>query len=489
MIKRLRELLLGLECESVRGPLDPLVHRIISDSRQARPGDLFVAIRGSKHDGHEHVLEALRRGAVAVVCERISSHRSLNVTYITVKDSRKALADLACAFYDHPTRRLFTVGVTGTKGKSSVAHLSAAVLGLEQTELISTITNALQRGTEQTTPEAPEIQRIAWEAVQVEKTHFVLEVSAHALSQERVRGVDFNAAIFTNLSHDHLDYYGRTEDYLQAKLRLFTQLPPTGTAIVNLDDPISHRVIAATRARVWTYGLMRAADIWADELELGPDGSQALVHTPQGTFPLRLHFPGSFYIQNALAAVGVGLLRELPLSLIRDRLEAVRHLEGRLERFVTPEGVTIVIDFAHSPDSLAKAIRTLRPFYSQMITVFGCGGDSDRRKRPMMGTISGCLSDYTIITSDNPKSEDPEMIIHEIEEGLRALGVPYEAIVDRGRAIRRALELARPGDCVLIAGKGHERTQIFKDYQVPFNDKAYLKELGVIAPEAPCGVD
>jgi len=375
------------------------------------------------------------------------------------------------------------VGVTGTKGKTSVTHLSAAVLGMEQTEIISTVTNALHRRTDQTTPDAPRIQEIAWEALQTGKAHLALEVSAHALSQERVRGVDFDVAVFTNLSHDHLDYFGDVESYLQAKLKLFRQLAPYATAIVNQDDPRSDRVILASKAPVWTYGLTSDADIWADEIELQPHGSQAVVHTPYGTFRLHLRFPGLFYVQNALAAVGVGLVQKLPLALLRERLEAVGHIEGRLERLFTRQGVTVIIDFAHSPDSLEKVLQLLRRFYRRVITVFGCGGDSDRLKRPIMGAISGRLSHYTILTSDNPKGEDPQAILREIEAGLRPLRVPYEAMVDRRKAIQRALMLAQPGDCILIAGKGHEQAQVFKDRQLLFNDKAYLYELGVIAPQ------
>jgi len=460
--------------------LDPEIRGIKHDSRSVEPGDLFVAIRGYRLDGHSFIPEAVAHGAVAVVGERTDpALPDGNVAYITVEDSRRALADLACAFYDHPTEKLFAVGITGTKGKTSVAHLSAAVLGTGNTELISTITNALERGVDQTTPEAPTIQQIAYEALQVGKEHLVLEASAHGLSLERVRGVDFDVGVFTNLSHDHLDYYQTIGSYLEAKLKLFAQLEPTATAIVHRADHAARSVISITKARVLTYGLTPEADLWAEGVELSAMGSQALVHTPLGSFRLELPLIGEFAVENALAAIGVGLIRGLSLTQIRTRLERVKQIEGRMERYPTREGFTVVIDFAHSPDSLKRAIEALRPFYSRVIVVFGCGGDSDRLKRPLMGRISAQLSDYTIITSDNPKGEDPRQIIREIEGGLK--GAPYEAIVERREAISRALELAGPGDCVLIAGKGHERTQIFKDRQIPFNDVAYLRELGVIA--------
>jgi len=477
--KRLSTLLQSIQVKRVKGHgADPIVHGICQDSRRVKPGDLFVAIRGHRGDGHSFISEAVARGAVAIVGERPDLHPS--VTYITVEDSRKALAELACSFYDHPTRELFTVGITGTKGKTSVAHLCAAVLGERKTELISTITNSQKLGVDQTTPEAPKIQRVARDALSQGKRNFVLEVSAHALSQERAHGVDFDVGIFTNLSHDHLDYFGDMEGYLQAKLRLFSQLKSDATAIINIDDPASSKVKRSSGTRVLTYGLTPEAEIWAEGIELGPQGSRAKVHTPQGSFSLELALLGCFAVTNALAAVGVGLVRGLPLKLIEERLAKVRRIEGRMERYQAYQGFTIVVDFAHSPASLEGAIRALKPFHRRVITIFGCGGDSDRLKRPIMGEISGRLSDYTIITSDNPKSEDPLAIIGEIEAGLEGLDAPYEAIPDRKAAIRRALELARPGDCILIAGKGHERTQIFHDREVPFNDVAYLRELGVI---------
>lgn len=480
--QRLSELLARISHREVGGDLgDPVVYGICHDSRLVRPGDLFVAVPGHTVDGARFIPDAIARGAVAVVHEPgVEFSTPTNVTHITVEDARRALAELAEAFFGNPTRRLFTVGITGTKGKTTAAHFGAAVLGRPQTELISTVTNALERGLDQTTPEAPELQRRAYEAVRQGKSNLVMEVSAHALAQARAHAVDFDAAVFTSFSHDHLDYFHDLESYFGAKLRLFRGLKPSAAAVVNLGDPASLRVLRATRARTLTYGLSEEADIWADGLELSPEGSRCRVHTPQGSFSLALKVPGPFMVENALAAVGVGLVRGISLGEIRERLESVEHIEGRLERYRTERGFTVVIDFAHSPDSLERVLLFLKRFHSRVITVFGCGGDADRLKRPVMGRISGRLSDYTIITSDNPKGEDPLDIIREIEAGLRDSGAPYEAIPDRRAAITRALEMAQPGDCVLIAGKGHERFQIFKDRAVPFSDKGVLAELGVI---------
>lgn len=476
--KSLQELLQCVAHRAVSGRLSVRITQITDDSREVGPGALFVAIPGTKHDGHHYIGTALAKGAVAVVGQRADLRLPAHVPYVLVSNSRRALAELACAFYDFPTQKLYTVGVTGTNGKTSVATLTAAVLG--EAALSTTVHNALAYDSPYTTPGAVEIQRRAWEAVQAGRKHFVLEVSAHALSQERVHGIDFNVAIFTNLTHDHLDYYRTMEEYLRAKLKLFENLRPEARAIINGDDPSAPAFLQATRARVWTYGLSSRHDIWADQIELSPEGSRFTARTPAGAVPIETSLPGDFYIYNILAAIGVGIERRLALDVIKSRIEPVRQIEGRCERYCTRDGVFIWIDFAHSPDSLEKMLRTLKHFYPRVISVFGCGGESDPYKRPIMGEISGRLADYTIITSDNPKGEDPQEITRQIESGIRPLGVSYEVIVDRPSAILRALELARPGDCVLIAGKGHERTQIFSDREIEFNDREFLRAVGII---------
>jgi UDP-N-acetylmuramoyl-L-alanyl-D-glutamate--2,6-diaminopimelate ligase len=477
--KRLSQLFQGLGLDSGSSLIsDPEIFGISLDSRSIKPGDLFVAIRGHKSDGHEYISTAIKRGAVAIVCEDSSIQPIENIPVIQVKDGRQVLADLACALYDYPTRELFTVGVTGTKGKSSVCHYSAAVLGMSETKLINTITNALEREVEQTTPEAVTIQRLAFEALEADKKNLVLEVSAHALAQERARGVDFDVAVFTNLSHDHFDYFPSRDAYLGAKLKLFTDLKSSGLALIRSSDPVSAEVQKCTRAEVLRYGLDSNADIRAEINEMNAEGSLIQVHTPSGTFSAQLHLPGQFYVENALAAVGVGLRANIDLMTLKTRLESVKHIEGRFERYATKQGFAVVIDFAHSPDSLEKVIKTLKLFYPRVITVFGCGGDSDRAKRPQMGKISGQLSAYTIITNDNPKYEEPAQILSEIESGMAGINAQYEVIEDRWLAIDRAVELARPGDVILIAGKGHERKQVFNNREIVFNDREYLIDRG-----------
>ncbi|MCS6936498.1 MAG: UDP-N-acetylmuramoyl-L-alanyl-D-glutamate--2,6-diaminopimelate ligase [Candidatus Bipolaricaulota bacterium] len=475
----LTSLLRHLCHQGVRGDLSVTISQIAEDSRRVCPGALFVAIPGTHHDGHRYIQAAISSGAVAVVGER--ADLDVPVTYILVENSRQALAEAAAAFYRFPTERLFTVGVTGTNGKTSTTTLAAAVLGESQTALSNTVRNALERHCDLTTPSAIELQRLAYEALTSGKQHFVIEVSAHALSQYRVHAIDFDVGVFTNLTHDHLDYYGSMERYLQAKLLLFQYLRPSATAIINGDDPYATHFIRATHARVLTYGLGAHHDLWADEIVLHPTGSRFTVHTPAGLLPIETLLPGEFSVYNILAAIAVGLVRGRSLEQIKQGIESVRAVPGRCERYTTRDGVHIVVDFAHSPDALERVLKMLKRFYPRVICVFGCGGESDPYKRPIMGEISGRYADYTIITSDNPKREDPLAIIAQIEFGIRPLQAAYEAIADRPQAILRALALARAGDCVLIAGKGHERTQIFADREIPYNDSDFLRERGIIS--------
>lgn len=474
----LKSLLAYVQHSAVQGNPSVMISQIADDSRKVSPGALFVAIPGARYDGHSFIDAAVAQGAVAVIGERADIR--VSVPYIIVENSRRALAESAGAFYRFPTEKLFTVGVTGTNGKTSTTMLAAAALGASQTALSNTVCNALERHNDFTTPGAPELQRLAYEALTSGKQHFVIEVSAHALSQYRVHSIDFDVGVFTNLTHDHLDYYSSMERYLQAKLLLFQNLRPSATAIINGDDLYATHFIRATRARVLTYGLSAEHDLWADEIALAPTGSRFTVYSPAGALPIETPLPGEFSVYNILAAIGVGLVCGRSLEQIKLGIESVKGVPGRCERYTTRDGVHVIVDFAHSPDALERVLKMLKRFYDRVICVFGCGGESDPYKRPIMGEISGRYADYTIITSDNPKSEEPLAIIEQIVSGIRPLDVAYEAIPDRPRAILRALELARAGDCVLIAGKGHERTQIFADHEIFFNDSDFLHERGIL---------
>lgn len=486
--KRLSFLLKNLETQPLFfSDLDPEISGIQFDSREVSQGDLFVAIVGGHVDGHAFIAQAVERGAAAIVVERETEVPVKEIPFHKVASSRAALADLAAAFYDHPTRELFTVGVTGTKGKSSTCHLCAAVLGEDKTELITTITNALNRDVEQTTPESTTLQRLASEALRAGRSNLIVETSAHALEQQRARAVDFDVAIFTNLSHDHFDYFANWEVYLGAKSKLFAQLKSEGTAIFNINDEAFESIANCTNAKIISYGMNSEAEISGAIESMSLDGSRVSVKTPSGNFEFFLHLPGEFYAENALAAIALGHQQRMQLEEIKERLESVAHIEGRFERFSSNSGYDVVVDFAHSPDSLEKMLQLLNSFYPRVITLFGCGGDSDRAKRPLMGEISGRLSSFTVLTNDNPKHEDPLKILKEIEAGIGRTAAQYEVIPDRKAAIDRATELAEPGDVILIAGKGHERKQYFDGYETEFNDRAYLSERGVINEKNPDG--
>lgn len=471
-----RELLRHVDVVEATGCLGRAVRQLRYDSRRVSPGDLFVAIKGKGCDGHVFLSQAYERGAQVAVGQGPFDPPA-GLGYVRVSDSQRALSQLAAAFYDYPFQRLFTVGVTGTKGKTSVSHLCAALF--DDAVCLSTIVNP-SYGFSNTTPPAPELQRLASEALAAGKRSIVLEISAHGLVQHRVSDVKVDVAVFTNLSQDHFDDFSGFGDYFQAKAALFTRLHPQ-VAVINADDAYGQRLIRQTAAPV-TYGLSPRSAVRARNVRLNPRGSTLDVDTPAGSFTLQSALPGQFNVYNLLAATTVGVCAGVPVDRIRLRLESVRALPGRFERLRTPEGVEVVVDFAHSPDSLEQMIRFLKDHYPRVLTVFGCGGESDPFKRPLMGQISGTWSDHTLLTHDNPKHEDPQTILSQIEQGLRMVSASYEVIPERDHAIRHALQRARAGDCVLVAGKGHETTQIFADRVVPFNDADYLKtHCGAIA--------
>ncbi len=443
---------------------------------------------------------------MAIVGEKDAS---CSVPFVRVDDGREALAHLSAAFFSHPTRDLFTVGVTGTKGKTTVCHLVTHLLGEEESALISTVANEARNMRAVTTPTSPLIQRIAHETLAAEKENIVLEVSSAALLLHRVDGVDFDVAVFTNLTHDHLDFHEDKEAYMEAKLLLFRNLNPGATAIVNADDPAADRVLAASAGHVLTYeclgsdlvscmesngtppletarprkkqGLNQngSANIRAEEIRYAPRKTLFTLRVGKEAQPIELHLPGEHNVYNALAAAAVATVKGIPFSMIAERLRTARSVEGRYQFFRAKNGLTAIVDFAHSPDSLERMLLSLRPYHDKIICVFGSGGESDRKKRPLMGAISGTLADMTILTCDNPKTEDPEAISAEIEAGLLPTGGRYAKIIDRRDAILRAIDLAEPKDVILIAGKGHEPYQIIGHEFIPYSDAGVLREAGL----------
>jgi UDP-N-acetylmuramoyl-L-alanyl-D-glutamate--2,6-diaminopimelate ligase len=472
----------ALPAASLMGSAHHEISGIAHHSTSVRPGDLFVAVRGFTHDGHEYAAEAVGRGAAAVVVDHALA--GVAATQIVVPDTRRALALLAAAFYGDPSQRLWVCGVTGTNGKTTTTHLINAVLcAAGHRSAVAGTIGVLAAGeplafhfTTSTTPEAPELQRLLHDLRLRGVGDVVMEVTSHALELSRVDCCHFQAAVFTNLTQDHLDFHGDLARYRQAKSRLFAMVEPHGVCVVNADDPASEVMAARSRARVVTYGIDAGAEIRAEEIALAANGTRFTVVWPRGRRRLRLRLPGRFNVANALAAFVVGLARGVAPEVIGAALESVEGVPGRCELVDEGQQFAVLVDYAHSPDSLEKILR-LAAGVSQgrCIAVFGCGGERDRTKRPIMGRIGTQLADYAVFTSDNPRGENPEAIIREIEAGAAGAG-NFESIPDRRAAIARGIALARPGDVVVIAGKGHETYQIQGGRAQAFDDRQVARE-------------
>lgn len=467
---------------------DPMVSidRVVYDSRAAGPGSLFVAVPGFQTDGHAYVADAVGRGAVAVVVERpvaVPPH----LPVLQVDSARKALGELAARLYGWPSRHLRVIGVTGTNGKTTTTHLIRSIL-MEQGHrvgLIGTVHNYIDREELPaclTTPQASDVQELMHRMVNAGCTYVVMEASSEGLDMHRVDHVEFDLGVFTNLTRDHLNYHGTFERYREAKLALFRALGRPGAkqakaAVLNADDPSTPDFEAVCTPPVHWYGMTPRAQVRAVGVEVSASGSRFALQTPRGSMPLRLRLAGQFNVYNALAAAATCLHEGVELPVIARALESMSGVSGRMEAVSAGQPFGLFVDYAHSPDGLLNILSTARGFArGRVILVFGCGGDRDRTKRPEMGRIASELADMTILTSDNPRSEEPEAIIREIEAGM-APGSLYEAVTDREQAIARAIALAQPQDVVIIAGKGHETYQIFRDRTIEFDDRAVAHRL------------
>lgn len=487
---RLRELVGSIrdEIETITGDLDVEVKGVVCDSRKVSDGDIFVCIKGHKADGHMFIGDAISRGSAAIVLEDVPS-QEIPVPVIKVKNARKALALLSSAFFGNPSSLLKMVGITGTNGKTTTLYLIESVMKAAGIEVgvIGTVSYRFSGRSfpaPQTTPDPPELQRLLSHMVEEGVTHIVMEVSSHALKQDRVLGCLYDLSVFTNLTRDHLDFHGDMEDYFLSKARLFWEFTK-GKAILNADDPYSRRIMEGVpeSVEVLTYGLEAdMADISAKVLEAGADGARfELVVRGKEKFPVRISLPGTIYnIYNAIAAASVSLELGIPQKEIMEGLEGLRSVPGRFEMVDCGQDFTVVVDYAHTDDALRRALIAARGMTKgKVITVFGCGGDRDRTKRPLMGKVAAMLSDFFVITSDNPRSEDPMEIINEIVEGVKEVcpgRERYDIIPDRKEAIYRAIGMAGPGDLVLIAGKGHETYQIIGSEVRHFDDREVARE-------------
>ncbi|BAS27711.1 UDP-N-acetylmuramyl peptide synthase [Limnochorda pilosa] len=481
---KLSALVEGLPGAQRIGAGDPEVRRVRYHSQQVAAGDLFVCVRGFRHDGHRFAGEAVERGAVALLVEE---PLALPVPQVKVPGTREAMGRVAARLLGDPSRKLRVVGVTGTNGKTTTTHLIKACLeaGGVRTGLIGTIHHLVGESellAQRTTPEAPDLLELMGEMLRRGAGAVVMEVSSHALTLHRTEGCEIDVGVLTNVTQDHLDFHPTFDEYVQAKARLFRLLTEDAVksgklAVLNREDPHWEVMRDATRAPVTLYGLGAPADVRAEDVRLLPDGSTFTLVTPLGQAPVRLRLPARYNVANALAAAAACLGSGVALQAVVRGLESVPGVPGRLERVDEGQPFGVLVDYAHTPDSLENVLTAVRAFTpGRVIVVFGCGGDRDRGKRPLMGEAAARLADHVVITSDNPRSEDPEAICREVaagaDEARRDGGrAGYEVLVDRRAAIRRAVEMARQGDQVVIAGKGHETYQIFADRTLPFDDR------------------
>lgn len=482
---KLRELLAAMsEIVSPSGhpALDQAVKGLSTNSLACQPGDLFIGMPGTRVDGGEFWSGAIAAGAIAAVVSPAVAQKaaSTDACLIQAEDMVTACAQLASTFYHQPAASLKLVGVTGTNGKTTTTHLIEHLLSHAErsTALLGTLYTrwpGFQQTAVHTTPFAVELQHQLADAVAAGCEFSVMEVSSHALAQGRVLGCTFEVAVFTNLTQDHLDYHKDMEDYFAAKALLFHASYLKGRAIINLDDPYGQRLVEQVeRSRVWTYSTDNpTADLWTSDLTYEVAGVSGILHTPQGELPFRSPLVGQFNLANVLAAVGAGMHLGLSLEGMVAALASFAGVPGRMEQvnIATEQDISVVVDYAHTPDSLENLLKAARPFIpGQMICVFGCGGDRDRTKRPKMGRIAADLADVAVVTSDNPRTEDPERILQDVLEGIPSTVQPL-VIADRATAIRMAILQAKPGDGVLIAGKGHEDYQILGTEKIHFDDR------------------
>jgi UDP-N-acetylmuramoyl-L-alanyl-D-glutamate--2,6-diaminopimelate ligase len=471
------------------GALDQVVTAVTDDSRAVAAGSLFVAVKGERVDGHRYVAQAIQSGAAAIVGQESVEHES--VPFVKVADSRKALGLIGSRFHGDPSARLTMIGTTGTNGKTTTTYLCKALLEAmgRQVGLIGTV--AYQIGSQiipaaHTTPGALELQGLLAKMIQADTDSVVMEVSSHALAMDRTAGCEYDVAIFTNLTQDHLDYHGTMEEYFQAKLRLFTGLGQgrkTGQrAIVNMDDPRGAQVRAACRVPVWGFAVKSRADVRAENVRLSMNGSTFTAATPAGVFTVESRLVGEHNVYNLLGAIGAALHIGVTCDQVREAVGSLTNVPGRFERVSAGQDFTVVVDYAHTEDALVRLLTAAHALKSRrIITVFGCGGDRDRGKRPKMGRAAVEYSDVVVLTSDNPRTEDPLSILREVEAGVREAlegrpNVEYHLIADRREAIIAAVRLARAGDLILIAGKGHEDYQILGTSKVHFDDREVARE-------------
>jgi len=479
---KLTDLLRDVPVVSTQGDTNVEISSVSADSRLVRKGAVFVAIPGLQQDGAKFISQAVEKGAVAVVSSRAGRPTAAGETpaLLIVSDARSALALIAANFYGRPADKLTLIGVTGTSGKTTTTKMVESILDAtgKPVGLIGTI--EYRAGDERlvadrTTPDAATLQEWFGKMVAAGVPRAVMEVSSHALSLKRTHGIRFAAAVFTNLSRDHFDFHKDFDDYFAAKKMLFDQIDRSRrTAVVNIDDEYGRRLANDLGSAAMTFGRSRAADIRpGDDFVIDVRGLRGRVITPNGTVNVDSKLIGFPNLSNWLAAIGSAIVIGIPIATIEKGIRSLTVVRGRFERVDTEAGPTVIVDYAHKPDALEKLLHAVRDLAGpkRVTVLFGCGGDRDKGKRSQMGEIAGRLADFSIITSDNPRSEDPDAILDEVEKGIRGAGKKYERITDRREAIARAIERASDDDVLVIAGKGHETYQVVRDQIVHFDDR------------------
>ena len=470
------------------GRLEAQAIDVTHDSRACKPGSVFVAIRGEKADAHRFVPQAIERGAIAVISETRGGSESVDA-WIQVENARIALARAAALVHGYPSTKLKLVGITGTNGKTTTAHLIDSIIGASEgtSAMFGTITHRVGNDTAEalnTTPESSDIQRMLRRAVDAGCRSAVMEVSSHAIELHRADALKFAVAVFTNLTRDHLDYHRTMENYFAAKQKLFDGSLGSAprASVINVDDEYGRKLFLTAKGDRISYGLGTRADVGTDDFKVNAQGLAFTVNTPSGKVEVTSGLVGRPHVYNILAAGAAGLALELNIESIAHGIKACPTVSGRFEQVMLKDSqqtpFTVIVDYAHTDDALRNVLQTAREVAdrNRVITVFGCGGDRDRTKRAPMGELAANLSDVAIVTSDNPRSENPEAIIGDIEVGLKLAGRPYVKLTDRREAIFHAINEAREGDVVLIAGKGHEDYQIIGDKKIHFDDHEVARE-------------
>ncbi|MBP2635133.1 MAG: murE [Firmicutes bacterium] len=495
MAKNLKQLTALLTNPKIYGQLDKTIEAVAHDSRKVVPGTLFFCVSGVHVDGHDYIADAAKRGAIAVVVEKDVPDTGDNITVIKVADTRAAMQLMVPYFYDYPGHKLRMIGVTGTNGKTTTTYLIRDILRKAgyKTGLIGTIQTLIDDKAlpiKNTTPDVIELQSTLAEMVNSGMNYVIMEVSSHALALNRVAGCEFDTGVFTNMTQDHLDFHQTFENYIDAKAALFRSLTnpnntKTGkTAVINLDDNAGAIMAKNTACPVISYSAQGKGVLSASDVNVKENGSSFQITGPFGTIDLSLTITGMFNVYNVLAAIGVALSEGVAPDVIKEALESFTSVPGRFELVQAGQPFTVIVDYAHTPDGLENVLKTAKQFaQGKIIVVFGCGGDRDRTKRPIMGRIAVQYGDLVLATSDNPRSEDPQKILVDVEVGIKEAlngetkGKQYEVIADRRQAISRAISLAKPQDVILIAGKGHETYQILHDRTIDFDDRQVAREV------------